>query len=281
MEARRFRAMGTDIELLVDAAEAGEALAAAEDEFHRLEAILSRFRPESELSRLNEAGSLEAGPELREIVALALEAREETGGRFDPTVHDAVVSAGYDRSFEQVPQNGTAVVVGSSCGGSVRVDGPPDRAGRPGSARLRGHRQGLRGCTGGSVARRSGPGARQRRRRRGRQRRHVARGRGDGRRVSHARARLGRAGHFGARSPALAQERPGAPPPDRPEDRRPVGQRSAAADRRRLRFHPGGGWAKALFLVGEEQAVEEADERGLPCVLVTADGRTRLAGGLR
>ena len=40
-------------------------------------------------------------------------------------------------------------------------------------------------------------------------------------------------------------------------------------------------WAKALFLVGEEQAVEEADERGLPCVLVTADGRTRLAGGLR
>ena len=44
MESRRFRAMGTDIELLVDAEEAGEALAAAEEEFHRLEAILSRFR---------------------------------------------------------------------------------------------------------------------------------------------------------------------------------------------------------------------------------------------
>jgi thiamine biosynthesis lipoprotein len=39
-------------------------------------------------------------------------------------------------------------------------------------------------------------------------------------------------------------------------------------------------WAKALFLAGEEQAVLEADERGLPCLLVTANGRTRLAGGL-
>jgi len=39
-------------------------------------------------------------------------------------------------------------------------------------------------------------------------------------------------------------------------------------------------WAKALYLVGEHEAVREADERGLPCVLVTRDGRTRLAGGL-
>ena len=78
METRRFRAMGTDIELFVDAPEADEELAAAEAEFHRLEAILTRFRPESELSRLNEAGELEAGPELLEVVAFALEARERT-----------------------------------------------------------------------------------------------------------------------------------------------------------------------------------------------------------
>ena len=39
--------------------DAEEALYAAEREFHRLEAILTRFRPESELSRLNEARSLE------------------------------------------------------------------------------------------------------------------------------------------------------------------------------------------------------------------------------
>ena len=123
METRRFRAMGTDIELFVDAPEADEELAAAEAEFYRLEAILTRFRPESELSRLNEAGALEAGPELLEVIALALEARERTRGRFDPTVHDAVVSAGYDRSFEHVPTDGTAVTAGSTCGGAVRLSG--------------------------------------------------------------------------------------------------------------------------------------------------------------
>jgi thiamine biosynthesis lipoprotein len=103
MTRRTFRAMGTEIELLVDAESADGALDAAEAEFHRLEALLSRFRPDSELSRLNEAGQLAAGPDLRRVVELALAARERSGGRFDPTVHDAVVAAGYDRSFEDVP----------------------------------------------------------------------------------------------------------------------------------------------------------------------------------
>ena len=57
------------------------------------------------------------------MVELALAARGRTDGRFDPTVHDAVVSAGYDRSFEHVPEEGTAVIVGSVCGGAVRIDG--------------------------------------------------------------------------------------------------------------------------------------------------------------
>jgi thiamine biosynthesis lipoprotein len=96
----RFRAMGTDIELLVEADGATKSLAAAESEFHRLEAILTRFRPESELSRLNTAGTLAAGPDLLRVVELALAARERTGGRFDITVHDALLAAGYDRSFE-------------------------------------------------------------------------------------------------------------------------------------------------------------------------------------
>ncbi len=102
MERRSFRAMGTEMELLVDAEGAEAALGAAEHEFHRLEALLSRFRADSELSRLNEAGELEAGPDLLRVVELALAARERTGGRFDPTVHDALVAAGYDRSFELV-----------------------------------------------------------------------------------------------------------------------------------------------------------------------------------
>jgi thiamine biosynthesis lipoprotein len=95
--------MGTEIELLVEADEATAALAAAEEEFHRLEALLSRFRAHSELSRLNSNGTLAAGPDLLRVVELALAAKERTGGRFDTTVHEALVAAGYDRSFELVP----------------------------------------------------------------------------------------------------------------------------------------------------------------------------------
>ena len=95
--------MGTEIELLVEADDATSALAAAEEEFHRLEALLTRFREDSELSRLNAEGSLAAGPDLLRVVELALAANERTGGRFDITIHDALVAAGYDRTFELVP----------------------------------------------------------------------------------------------------------------------------------------------------------------------------------
>jgi len=121
-----FRAMGTEVELLLDA-EPGEpserALAAAEAEFERLEAVMSRFRPESELSSLNREGSLEASPDLLRVVELALEARERTGGRFDPTVHDAVVAAGYDRTFEELAEDAPSSPPATPCGGALEVDG--------------------------------------------------------------------------------------------------------------------------------------------------------------
>lgn len=125
MERRTFHAMGTEMELLVDADDAGDALDAAEAEFHRLEALLSRFRDDSELSRLNRDGSIEAGPDLLRVVELALAARDRTGGRFDPTVHDAVVAAGYDRSFEDIdPDSHVRCQAPAVAGGGVSVDGP-------------------------------------------------------------------------------------------------------------------------------------------------------------
>ena len=128
MILRSFRAMGTDVELLLDA-EAGEraerALDRAEAEFEDLEQVLSRFRPDSELSRLNRDGrSSAASPDLVRVVELALAAREATDGLFDPTVHDALVAAGYDRTFEEVPTEADAVShQGAACGGVVHVDG--------------------------------------------------------------------------------------------------------------------------------------------------------------
>jgi thiamine biosynthesis lipoprotein len=119
-----FRAMGTSVDLLVDADDAGRALGAAREEIERLEQVMSRFRPDSELSRLNRDGSIEASPDLAAVIELALEGRERTGGRFDPTVHDAVVAAGYDRTFAEVAPDGDERVDGSArCGGRIDIAG--------------------------------------------------------------------------------------------------------------------------------------------------------------
>ena len=120
-----FRAMGTRIEILLDApagTDADAAFAAAEAEFARLEGLLSRFLPDSELSRLNRDGAIGAGPDLAAVVRRALEARERTGGRFDPTVHDALLGAGYDRTFAQMPGELGRPVEPARCAGGVHVE---------------------------------------------------------------------------------------------------------------------------------------------------------------
>jgi thiamine biosynthesis lipoprotein len=123
-----FHAMGTRVEALLESDEpdAPKALLEVEAEFERLETILSRFRPESDLSRLNREGRYKGSPELTHLVELALRAREETAGRFDPTIHDALVAAGYDRTFEDLSEPGpphsvTPYYLPGS--GGVRVDG--------------------------------------------------------------------------------------------------------------------------------------------------------------
>ena len=124
IERRPLRAMGTDFELLVRPMNGGAdgAFAAATAELERLEQIMSRFRPDSELSRLNAAGTLDASTELAEVVELALAAREVTAGRFDPTIHDALVKAGYDRTFTELDSDGPAAPECQvTCGGSVTV----------------------------------------------------------------------------------------------------------------------------------------------------------------
>ncbi len=104
MRTHAFRAMGTEVELLIDAEgpAADAALRAAESEVRRLEEILSRFDPRSELSLLNRIGRITPGPDLARVIRAALAARERTGGRFDPTVLPALRAAGYDRDLPEV-----------------------------------------------------------------------------------------------------------------------------------------------------------------------------------
>jgi thiamine biosynthesis lipoprotein len=121
MHHHAFAAMGTDIELLLDADDAS-LLTEVEAEFRRLETLLSRFRSDSELSQLNDAGGGHVGPELLDVIELAVEARTASGGRFDPTVHDAVVAAGYDRSFELLDDGPAVAAATARTGGAVVVD---------------------------------------------------------------------------------------------------------------------------------------------------------------
>jgi hypothetical protein len=86
---RLARGMGADIDLFVESdsdVHSGDALEQAVRELRRLERILSPRRPDSELSALNRAGAMRVGPELWEVIDVALAGREATGARYEPLV---------------------------------------------------------------------------------------------------------------------------------------------------------------------------------------------------
>ncbi|HEX2988049.1 MAG TPA: FAD:protein FMN transferase [Chloroflexota bacterium] len=108
--ARTFRSMNTDVIAIVNAglhrqAEVEQALAEVQALFEECEDVMSRFRPGSELSWLNRSSGqpFVASPLLFQVVSDAISWSYATGGVFDPTVLRAIVDAGYDRSFEELP----------------------------------------------------------------------------------------------------------------------------------------------------------------------------------
>jgi len=103
---------------------AERALAAARAEVAACEQVLSRFLPGSDLSRLNAASGewIEADPRLLDALDAALDARAETGGRFDPTILPALVAAGYDRSYEQLRPRLPTPLAGWRAGAAIEID---------------------------------------------------------------------------------------------------------------------------------------------------------------
>ena len=106
---RRFRAMGSDAHLIV----VGGAEHLLDDACRRvgeLEQRWSRFIETSEICELNRrAGDdVEVSAETAMLVERAIEAWRLTGGGFDPTVLGAVLRAGYDVSFDTMPDERTA-----------------------------------------------------------------------------------------------------------------------------------------------------------------------------
>ncbi len=78
-----------------------EELARIRSLFEERDAVFSRFRSDSELSRVNAAAGRPLGvsPLFADMVETALWAARETGGLVDPTLGGALEAAGYDRDF--------------------------------------------------------------------------------------------------------------------------------------------------------------------------------------
>jgi thiamine biosynthesis lipoprotein len=112
-----FRAMGTSVTFVGPVSGGSDGVPKFEvmmhlvrDVFARFDAMFSRFRADSELSRVNaRAGRwTEVSRPFAELTAFALAGAAETGGLFDPTVLDALKAAGYDRDWAEIRREGVS-----------------------------------------------------------------------------------------------------------------------------------------------------------------------------
>ena len=104
MHRLEFHAMGCKMLAVVDG---GARPASLEDVplwFEEWEKSLSRFRQESELTQFNmRAGqSVTVSDVFWEVFKASVEAENLTGGLVNPLILNALISAGYDQSFEHL-----------------------------------------------------------------------------------------------------------------------------------------------------------------------------------
>ena len=98
---------------------------------HELAAIddtCSRFRPDSELSRINAAAGtpLTVSELFAQALTVALHAAELTDGAVDPTVGRAIIDIGYDMTFAAVrPESAMALPIAQPAAGWRRISWDP------------------------------------------------------------------------------------------------------------------------------------------------------------
>lgn len=120
--------MGTRAHVVVHAADFDHAdvlRRSAVARLRTLEAKWSRFRPDSEISRINErAGApVDVSSETTLLVERSIEAWYRTQGRFDPTVLPALRAAGYDRDFRTLDDDSDEATVAGPVGPAPGCDG--------------------------------------------------------------------------------------------------------------------------------------------------------------
>jgi thiamine biosynthesis lipoprotein len=113
MQTIRFRAMGSQIQAMLDTSDTSHAafLAQVPVWFAAWERCLSRFDPASELSALNRRSGqwVRISPVLRSVISHALLSAQQTDGLVTPTLLPALERIGYDRDFAQIDGLPTAV----------------------------------------------------------------------------------------------------------------------------------------------------------------------------
>ncbi len=122
-------ALGTTARVVVwPVAGLGQAVAAVDRELRALDGQASRFREDSEISRVarSSSGTFLVSDGLAEAIGVALWAARWTEGRVDPTVGESLVRLGYDRDFAEVRSGGGAIVEPTRPApgwGTVRLEG--------------------------------------------------------------------------------------------------------------------------------------------------------------
>jgi thiamine biosynthesis lipoprotein len=109
--------MGTSAHVVVVADDPTPLLHRARRRLAELEARWSRFRGDSEISRLNAATgrSVVVSTDTLTLLSRSVQGWRRTGGLFDPTVHAALVGHGYDRDLALVQARPAA---------AIRLSGP-------------------------------------------------------------------------------------------------------------------------------------------------------------
>jgi thiamine biosynthesis lipoprotein ApbE len=108
------RALGGLVRVIVtDRVRLSAAKGAVDQCLRDIDAAASRFRPDSEISRLNAAPEREVlvSPLLAMAIAAALRGARLSDGAVDPTVGAAVKLAGYDADFASVAADGKPLVL--------------------------------------------------------------------------------------------------------------------------------------------------------------------------
>ncbi len=100
-----FHAMGCDMLAVVDRETAPSLLAKVPEWFEEWEQVLSRFRYDSELTRLNQIHErpVQVSEILWDVLQSARDAERLTDRLVTPTLLDAIIEAGYDRPFDSLP----------------------------------------------------------------------------------------------------------------------------------------------------------------------------------